>query len=167
MTEQEYELKVQQIEELRREINKENRQRKLNTIHSHSHFVGKCFIRKKTNALEYYKILSEYSENEYRVECLKFRLPFRANIDKILVMHGSRYPDCSIEAIPFETESIMINSHINHNDSISDWEEITEKEFYEHMDICYNQFVEWSKYKDIIKEENDDLMFRKQKEGTF
>ena len=106
MTEQEYNLKIQQIEELRREIDKENKQRKLDAIRSNSYLVGKCFVRKKSkNTLEYYRVLSEYSENEYRVECLKFRLPFKANIEKLLMMHGSRYPDCNIEAIPFETES--------------------------------------------------------------
>ena len=165
MTEQEYKSKVQQIEDLRREIDKENLQRKLNTICNNLHLVGKCYVREKSpKVLEYYKVISAYSENEYRVECLKFRLPFKANIDRILQMHGSRYPDCNIEAIPFETESIMINSHINHNDSISEWTEISEKEFYDHMNVCYTEFVEWSKLKDIIKEKDGELIFTKQKE---
>ena len=105
MTEQEYKQKIQQIEDLRKEIGEENIKRKLETIHSHSHLVGKCYVKTKpSGTLEYYKVLSEYSENEYRVECLKFKLPFKANINEILQMHGSRYPDCSIETTPFEIE---------------------------------------------------------------
>lgn len=158
MTDKEYNEKLSQLTELKKEIEKENIKRKLEIIHKNSELVGKYFVRQKTTkALEYYKVISEYSSNEFRVECLKFQVPFRANIDRLLSMHGFRYPDCSINAVPFETESIMIGD-------LSELTKITEKEFYDHMNTCFQQFQEWSKYKDIIKENNNELNFKRQKE---
>lgn len=165
VTKQEYKLKNKKLEELKKEIEKENRKRRLEIIHKNSELVGKCFVRQKTTkTLEYYKVISEYSENEFRVECLTFQVPFRANIDRLLSMHGSRYPDCSIDAVPFKTESVMIRDLLDNNTALSELTEITEKEFYSHMNTCFQQFQEWSKYKDIIKENNNELNFKKQKE---
>lgn len=165
MTEYEYKIKSEQLEKLRKEIDEENKKRRLSKVHKNAKFVGKCFVRQMSpKTKEYYKVLSEYSENEYRVECLKFKLPFKANISRILAMHGSRYPDCTIEALPFETESVMIKDIFENNCALSEWKEISESEFYDHMDICYSQFVGWTKLENIISENGNELVFKKQKE---
>lgn len=160
MLKEEKEKIQKQIYDLKKQLKDAYMEEKLNTIHQNEKLVGKCFKIDVEKHTQFYKVISEFSSNEYRVECITFALPFVPNISPLLNMIEDRYPDCEIEASPFSTESIMIEC-TSKNIAINKMNEITENDFDEAMDECYKQFKKFSKEKDVIKEQNGQLIYRK------
>lgn len=119
------------IAELQQKVNSARLEQKLNEINKNKKYVGKCY---KANDGVYMKIVSEVSTNQYRVECVEFRLPIDLGYRKKYSLSGDTYPDAEIACVPFRFRSVMANSL----DSLS---EISPYEFGEAMDEYYAQLV--------------------------
>lgn len=120
------------ISELQQKVISARLELKLEEINKNKKYVGKCY---RTKGNTYMKVVSEVSVNQYRVECVEFKLPIDLGYKRRLSKANDTYPDSEITCVPFIFRSVMANS-------LDNLTEIPLYEFGEAMDEYYIQLVE-------------------------
>lgn len=121
------------ISELQQKVISARLDLKLEEINKNKKYVGKCY---RTKGNTYMKVVSEVSVNQYRVECVEFKLPIDLGYTRRFSLStGDTYPDSEITCVPFRFRSVMANS-------LDNLTEIPLYEFGEAMEEYYSQLIE-------------------------
>jgi hypothetical protein len=142
--------------EIASELDKLYFDEKSDVLTSHRKFLGKCYIRHENGVDTYIKIISEYSENQFHMECFEFVLPLQIEAEVLTTMFTSRFPDGTIDCTPYQfvNEPIFCS-----NTDFKDWIEISNSKFMSAMEDCQKQLIQTISTIPLINADNDTHTF--------
>ena len=148
LTEEKISAEIKELEKEQRiiseKLEKLKNKQKIVRYKNHESYVGKCYKHKDKN--KYYKVLSNYSENDTRLTCLIFNLDddvyhcsLRSASDNVFFYD---YPNICLDITMFEVDSVFTFGYSNFFDKVM---EITTEQFEFAQQEMINKFAQETK----------------------
>lgn len=130
----------EQKRKLSNEINRLYIKQNMEKIKDHEIYIGKCYKHKIEN--RYYKVLSSYSSNEYRLTCLTFNLDNNIyNVKLKLKSFDFDFPNICVDFNMFEIDDVLVSETPIKMDFFDKVIEISQKEFDNAQEKMIEKFI--------------------------